>query len=46
MYWIIIVIVFAIIAVKETRKERKHPGYRSWISDDSECSHKYDWWWW
>lgn len=46
MYWIIVVIVFAIIAVKETRKERKNAGYRSWMSDDSGCSHKYDWWWW
>lgn len=35
MYWIIVVIVFAVITIKETRKERKHPGYRSWMSDDS-----------
>ena len=35
MYWIIIVIVAFILAIKETRKERKHPGYRSWMDDDS-----------
>ena len=35
MYWIIIVIVAVIMAIKETRKERKHPGYRSWMDDDS-----------
>lgn len=44
MYWIIIVIVFGIIAIRETRKERKHPGYRSWMSDDS--NRREQWWWW
>lgn len=29
MYWIFIVIVFAIITAREMRKERKNPGYRS-----------------
>lgn len=46
MYWIFIVIVFAIMAAKETRKERKHPSYRSWMSDDSGRRSSCDWWWW
>ncbi len=35
MYWIIIVIVAFVIAISETRKERKRPGYRSWMDDDT-----------
>jgi hypothetical protein len=35
MYWIIIIAVFAIITAREMRKERKHPGYRSWTDDGS-----------
>lgn len=33
MYWIIIVIVFAIITAREMRKERKNPGSRSSTDD-------------
>ena len=35
MYWILIVIVFAIITAREMRKERKNPGHRTWTSDGS-----------
>ncbi len=35
MYWIFIVIVFAIITAREMHKERKNPGYRSWMDDGS-----------
>ena len=35
MYWIIIVIIAAILSIHEGRKEKKHPGYRSWMDDDS-----------
>ena len=35
MYWIIIVIVFAVITAIEIRKERKNSNYRSWMDDDS-----------
>lgn len=31
---IIVVIVFAILAIKETRKAKKDPGYKSWMDDD------------
>lgn len=34
MYWIIVVIVFAVLAAKETRKAKKDPGYKSWMDDD------------
>mgnify|MGYP007056173973 FL=1 len=50
MYWIFIVIVFAIMAVRETRKCRKDPGYRSWMDDDTTRTFhrpgKDQWWWW
>lgn len=42
MYWIIIVIVAFVMAIGETRKERKHPGYRSWM--DSRGEHSWDRW--
>lgn len=38
---IIVVIVFAILAIKETRKERKNPGYKSWMGSNE---HSWDWW--
>lgn len=37
---IIVVIIFAILAIKETRKEKNNPGYKSWMDDSP------DWWWW
>ena len=37
---IIVVIVFAILAIKETMKAKKDPGYKSWMDDSP------DWWWW
>lgn len=33
MYWIIIVIVFAIITAREMRRERRNPGSRSSTDD-------------
>ena len=42
MYWILIVIAFAIMAVREGRKEKRNPGYRSWMTD----GHYTNWWWW
>lgn len=44
MYWIIIVIIAAILSIREGRKEKEHPGYRSWMSDNSQA--KDQWWWW
>lgn len=35
MYWIVVVIVAFVIAIREKRKERKHSDYRSWIDDDT-----------
>ena len=34
MFWILIVIAFAIMAIREGRKEKRNPGYRSWMTDD------------
>lgn len=30
---IIVIIVFAILAIIEGRKEKRNPGYRSWMDD-------------
>ena len=40
MYWVIVVIVFAVLAAKETRKKRSDPDYKSWMDDSP------DWRWW
>lgn len=32
---IIVIIVFAILAIRERRKEKRDPTYRSWMDDDS-----------
>ena len=34
MYWIAIVILFFFLTVRDRIREKRHPGYRSWMDDD------------
>jgi hypothetical protein len=41
MVWFIVIIAFVYVAYIEYRKEKKHPGYRSWMDHDY---HGWDQW--
>ena len=47
MVEMIVIAIFAIIIIREVRKEKKDPNYHSWM-DDNDNSHRGQnglWWW-